>query len=44
MFTSLLACNLSTITTFSRIVFAGPVELRRWESIKPTLVQHRVFS
>ena len=32
------------ILTSFRIVFAGLIELRRWVSIKPTLVQRRVFN
>ena len=34
-------CTICTIITFRCIVFA--VELRRWENIKPTLFQLRVY-
>ena len=33
--------RICVIITFSRIMF--PVELRRWDSNKPTLIQLRVF-
>ena len=37
------ACSPRTIITFSLIVLAGAIQLRRWDSIKPTLVLLSVF-
>ena len=42
MLTPLVAYSLRSIITFTRIVFSGAVELRRWDSIKPALVQLQV--
>ena len=44
MFAPLEACSLRTIITFSLIVLAVAVQLRCWDSIKPTLVLLCVFS